>query len=60
MNQVTNSNISVKPEQMRRKDRVEEHEAGKPAGRAASYLEGLGGASVMVGLIHIRIPDGSR
>lgn len=55
-----NNNISVKPEQMRRKDRVEEHEGGKPAASAASYLEGLGGASVMVGLIHIRIPDGSR
>lgn len=55
-----NSNVSVKPEQMRRKDRVEEHEGGKPAASAASYLEGLGGASVMVGLIHIRIADGSR
>lgn len=59
-NQVINSNISVKPEQMRRKDRVEEHEGGKPAASAASYLEGLGGASMMVGLIHFRIPDGSH
>ena len=45
---------------MRRKDRVEELEGGKPAASAVTYLEGLGGVSMMVGLIHIRMPEGNH
>lgn len=55
-----NSNISINSVKMRRKDRVEELEGGKPTASAVTYLEGLGGASVMVGLIYIRIPEGNH
>lgn len=55
-----NSNISIKSVKMRRKDRVKEHEGGKPAVRAVMDLGGLGGASMMVGLIYIRILEGNH
>lgn len=60
MNQVINSNISIKSVKMKRKDRVEELEGGNPAASAVMYLEGLRGTSMMVGLIDVRMPEGNH